>query len=240
MDTMEDNTMHYEPLQLKFLMRSVYGLLLSPAILHRWGLVEDPKCQPCDKPGTMQHALSSCQTALAQGRYRRRQDTVLRELAEMLERERRKKQHNKKKASPAINFVKESQTGESRSRETACFFQTSSTPHKRPDIVIWSPNAKKLVMVQLTVPGETRCEEAYKRKFAKYTELQEQCRSCGWSTWLFSVEIGCRGFPAQSVWRTLDRFGIKAGDRKRTVGRLCRAAEKGSNCWLLMKRDEKS
>ena len=65
----------------------------------------------------------------------------------MLERERRKKQHNKKKASPAINFVKEGQTGESRSRETACFFQTSSTPHKRPDIVIWSPNAKKLVMV---------------------------------------------------------------------------------------------
>jgi len=35
---------------------------------------------------------------------------------------------------------------------------------QRPDIVIWSPNDRKLVMVELTVPWETRCEEAYGRK----------------------------------------------------------------------------
>ena len=88
----------YEPLRLKFLLRSVYDLLPSPANLQRWGLVEDPICHICDKPGTMQHALSSCQTALTQGRYRWRHDTVLREL-------------KKKKACPAINIVKEGQTG---------------------------------------------------------------------------------------------------------------------------------
>jgi len=98
---------------------------------------------------------------------------------------------------------------------------------QRPDIVIWSPNDRKLVMVELTVPWETR------------TELQEQCRSRGWSTWLFPVEIGCRGFPAQSLWRMLGKLGIKAGDRKRAVGRLGQAAEKASN-WLWMKREEKS
>ena len=110
---------------------------------------------------------------------------------------------------------------------------------KRPDIVIWSPNDKTLVIVELTVPWETRCVEAYERKMAKYTELQEQCRSRCWSTWLFSVEIGCRGFPAQYVWRTLGKLGIKAGDRKRAVGRLGQAAEKASN-WLWMKTEEKS
>ena len=55
----------------------------------------------------MQHALSSCQTALAQGRYRWRHDIVPRELADILERER----NTKKKACTAINFVKEGQTG---------------------------------------------------------------------------------------------------------------------------------
>ena len=36
---------------------------------------------------------------------------------------------------------------------------------------------------ELTVPCETTCE-AYERKMAKYTELQEQCGRRGWSTWL--------------------------------------------------------
>jgi len=51
------------------------------------------------------------------------------------------------------------------------------------------------------------------------------------------VEIGCRGFPAQSLWRMLGKLGIKAGDKKRAVGRLGQAAEKASN-WLWMKREE--
>jgi len=55
------------------------------------------RCHLCDKPGTMQHALFSCQTALAQGRYRGRHDTVLREMAYILEQERRKKRKTKKR-----------------------------------------------------------------------------------------------------------------------------------------------
>ena len=113
MDTMEDNraTLNMgRHLALrtttKFLLRSVYDLLLSPANLHRGGLVENPKCYLCDKPGTMQHALSSCQTALAQGHYRWRHNTVLRELVDMLESERRKKRHTKKKASQRSTLLR--------------------------------------------------------------------------------------------------------------------------------------
>jgi len=96
----------------------------------------------------MQYALSSCQTALAQGRYRWRHDTVLRELADILEWERRKKRNTKKKACPAINFIKEGQTGRKTKvpttliiDESDCWemkvdlgkqlvFQTSSTSHR--------------------------------------------------------------------------------------------------------------
>ncbi|KAH3793851.1 hypothetical protein DPMN_153065 [Dreissena polymorpha] len=58
----------------------------------------------------MQHTLPSCQTALTQGRYRWRQYTVLKELADILERERRKTRPTNKKAVPTIKFVKEGQT----------------------------------------------------------------------------------------------------------------------------------
>ena len=87
-------------------------------------------------------------------------------------------------------------------------------------------------MVELTVPWETRCEEAYERKMDKYTELQEHCSIVvvGVPAWLFPVEIGCRGFPAQSVWRMLGKLGIKVVDRKRAVWRLGQAEEKAPNC----------
>ena len=37
--------------------------------------------------------------------------------------------------------------------------------------------------------------------------------------------------PVCFLWRMLGKLGIKAGDRKRTAGRLGQAAEKASN-WL--------
>ena len=41
----------------------------------------------------------------------------------------------------------------------------------RPDIVVWSKTVKKLIVIELIVPWETRCVEAYERKKEKYTEL---------------------------------------------------------------------
>ena len=98
----------YEPLRLRFLLRSVYDLLPSPTNLHRWGLQDSPIFPLCDKPGTMEHVLSSCATSLTQGRYRWRHDCVLRELADTLERERTKKRTRQKPR--LIQFVKEGQS----------------------------------------------------------------------------------------------------------------------------------
>ena len=153
---------------IKFVLIWVYGLRPSPVNLHRWDFVEDARCHLCDKPGTMQHALSSCQTALAQGRYRWRHDIVLRELTDILERERRKKTNTKKKA---INFVKESQRGKKTKAPTTSvldeskfweikvdlgeellFFPNIIHTAQRPDTVIWSPNDRKLVIVERRSP----------------------------------------------------------------------------------------
>ena len=109
----------------------------------------------------------------------------------------------------------------------------------RPDIVIWSEKNKRLAMIELTVPWESRCEEAFERKTAKYADLLAQCRALGWHSWLFPVEVGARGFPAKSLWRLFMAFGVTGKERKRAVARMATAAERASS-WLWLKREERS
>ena len=47
---------------------------------------------------------------------------------------------------------------------------------KHPDIVIWSVKAKKVFVIELTVPFEENFDWAYQRKLEKYADLQEQCQ----------------------------------------------------------------
>ena len=43
---------------------------------------------------------------------------------------------------------------------------------KRPDIILFSDETKQVVLIELTVPWETRVEEAYERKKKSYEELR--------------------------------------------------------------------
>ena len=79
----------------------------------------------------------------------------------------------------------------------------------RLDTILCSEIGKKLIMIKLTVPWETRCEKTYKRKNAKYTDVLKECRRRGWRTWLFPIEVGVRGFCSQSVCRSM--AGTEAG-----------------------------
>jgi hypothetical protein len=116
----------------------------------------------------------------------------LRQLADTLERE-RKKHRKLPQKEKGISFVREGQagsTGAQKSGVLTCemrvdlekrlvfpeFVQTTL----RPDIVLLAPQGKKIVLIELTVPWEERCDEAYERKSAKYTQLTEDCRKKGW------------------------------------------------------------
>ena len=109
----------------------------------------------------------------------------------------------------------------------------------RPDIVIWSTVPKVMILVELTVPWEERTDEANERKRSKYMyqELADLCREKGFSTWVFPVEVGCRGFPAQSVWKALGALGMKGMTRKSSVQALSRTAERASS-WLWLRRNK--
>ena len=58
----------------KFLVQLVYGILPSPSNLYLWDKIDKPKCL---RKRSQQHILSSCQTAVAYGRYCWRHDNVL-------------------------------------------------------------------------------------------------------------------------------------------------------------------
>ena len=108
----------------------------------------------------------------------------------------------------------------------------------RPDIVIWSRSPKYMILIELTVPWEERVEEAYETKKGKYQELADTCRERGWKTWVFPVEVGCRGFPSQSVWKMLGAVGMRGKQRKSAIQALGKAAERASS-WLWIRRNDK-
>lgn len=55
----------------------------------------------------------------------------------------------------------------------------------RLDVVIWSTEGRKIIMVELTTPWEEGCKEAAEWKTSKYQQLVNDCRDKGWQTWLY-------------------------------------------------------
>ncbi|XP_066304530.1 uncharacterized protein [Branchiostoma lanceolatum] len=205
-----------------------------------WGLREDPACKLGGERGTMAHILSGCKTALTQGRYRWRHDKVLTTIASILEVERKKKRNVETRRGPVTTFVRgggsrPATAGNSILQKAKSWdlrvdlgrrlhFPSVVHTRLRPDAVLWSEEGKKIVLIELTVPWEERCEEEYERKKNKYQDLLQECRDKGWQAWLFPIEIGCRGFPAQSVWKMMTALGIAGKDRKAAIRRMGEAA----------------
>lgn len=68
-------------------------------------------------------------------------------------------------------------------------------------------------------------------KMSKYQDLASTCRDNGWKSWIFLVEVSCRGFPSWSTRQTLIALGIKDQAQKAAIHALDRSAEKASS-WL--------
>ena len=67
--------------QLSFLLRAGADILPTPLNLKRWKYRVEAKCHLCSSPNpTVSHILSSCPTALEQGRLTWHHDSVLKQL----------------------------------------------------------------------------------------------------------------------------------------------------------------
>ena len=88
------------------------------------------------------------------------------------------------------------------------------------DIVIFSQSLRVVILIELTVPLEDRIAAASTRKTDRYSTQLATCENNGWHATHFSVEVGSRGWVAQSLLTCLQKLGFPATWRKK-VWREC-------------------
>ena len=113
----------------------------------------------------------------------------------------------------------------------ACIKQSG----QRPDMVLFSKTANQIILIELTVPYETRIGERHAFKEAKYEDLAQNLRKNGTYVQLYAVEVGARGLLGSSVYSLLVSLGINGQRRSRALKRLAESAEKASQ-WIWQER----
>ena len=243
---------------LRFLVRAVYDLLPTPANKNKWFNTEDNRCKVCGGDGTLAHVLSGCKVALAQGRYRWRHNKVLAALADEIEKKRL--DSNAKKPMPTrthIQFVKAGQKrrGEPKTLQHTSYLDQAQdwqmkvdldkqlkippdivSTSLRPDMIIFSREAKQLGVIELTVPIEERVTVSNELKRSKYQCLKENTK---WNVRIWAVEVGCRGFLSSSMSTLFKQLGIRGKDRQRGFKKVCSAAEEASSVLWKMSHVER-
>jgi hypothetical protein len=253
------------PLRLSFIIRSVYDMLPSGTNLVKWGKIEDESCPLCHRPQSLEHVLSACKKALCQGRYTWRHNRVLSTIAHYVDNARRKANLAQNcevpSVTPPIRFLRAGVEPQTRRKKMASednpnsFLNTAvdwelsvdlsgydkyPEPVKvsglRPDLVVHSTSTKRMCLVELTVPWESRINEQHEFKTHKYGDLVAELKRKGHTVELLAVEVGARGLVAPSVFTLLKKVGLRGGARSRALKEIAESAEKASS-WIWSRRN---
>ena len=81
--------------------------------------------------------------------------------------------------------------------------------------MIHSSSAQQLIMMELTVPYESRMEEAHTYKREKYLNLTKELRNASYRAVVMQVEVGAREFMGKSVNDLLTKLSICGNKRKK-------------------------
>ena len=231
------------PSTLSFVLNSIQDTLPDPANLRRWNAAIEPACGLCGwKNVSHVHILCGCKVAIDQGRVSYRHDSVLKVIHDSLSRKinnSAESQHpTNSVSSPAQmydNFVKKGVRHKDKKdkktvsgildtasdwtcqidlRSSQAHFPPSIwTTSERPDIVIFSPLSKQVIILELTSPAEENMEKWREQKMTKYEKLVEQIRhGTSWKPHLFTVEVGARGFVSKRACHVWSRLGLSAKD----------------------------
>merc|ERR1711923_439072 len=232
--------------RIKFLTKAVYDLLPTPANKNKW-FGEEAKCNLCNERGTLNHILTGCKTALSQGRYTWRRNRVLQEIADRIQ-DRVKTSKPVSYKTKSITFVKEGEKPEKdHTNQNRSYLDTAkdwevrvdlkgrlkipssiTITDLRPDMILISESTKQLGIIELTVPNESRIEVSGEMKRAKYAPIVEEGTKKGWRVRVWTVEVGCRGFPAQSMTALLRDIGYTGKERKALLRKIGDVTEEAS------------
>jgi hypothetical protein len=210
---------------IKFILNATVNWLKTPDMMKIWGYKKTAYCALCNHSQcTLHHIISDCPTALNQGRYTWRHDSILEYLAQVVqeivdkantrEPEETTVSHIDKNfvragAKPPVKRHKNNGSRGTLLREATDWKALVDLDNKmvyppeifgtpqRPDIVIWSPARKRVLNI----------EAAQTRKEGRYFPLKCDPKDRGWDSLVATLEVGARGFVARTVPRTLKRLG---------------------------------
>lgn len=236
------------PRVIAFVLNSAINSVRTPDMLRLWGKSDTAICKLCAHTQcTLHHILVHCPYALKGHRYNWRHDSVLTNIAPVLENF--ILHHNQlppcpSSTMPAITFVSSSRSGKKTRPSPKSTPRYSSVLNgysdwkvlidfdnnpivfppmiiatdERPDIVIWSASARTAILIELTCPAEEGIAAAQARKEGKYAQLVASINDSPWSAHLFTIEVGARGFVAHSVRRCFKKLGFT----NRSASSLCK------------------
>ena len=174
--------------------------------LKRWGKRVSDRCPFCGNIGTLAHVLSNCSTALNQGRYTWRHNSVL---------------------SSLINLIRP------HLREGMTIFSDMpgyQAPHGgtipphilvtalKPGIVIVSSLSQEVIVLELTCPWDANIVRSHNFKAEKYAPLINDL-SQRHVVSFFPVEVSARGHVSKENRSRVKAFLLKSCNANRAISK---------------------
>ena len=165
---------------LKFAVNAGVNTLPTSDNLKRWGKRVNDRCHFCGNIETLAHILSNCSTALTQGRFTWRHNSVLRSIIEFI-------QPNLKVGMTLFSDMAGYQAPHG----------GTIPPHVlvtslKPDIFIYSEESQEAVVFELTCPWDSNIDRSHQFKSEKYAPLINDL-SQNRIVSFYSLEVSARG-----------------------------------------------
>ena len=189
---------------LSFAVRATIDCLPSPDNLMLWGKKLSDRCKLCGGKGTLLHILNWCPVALDQGRFTYRHNSVLSSILKSL-----------KSGATSNNIQIQIFADLPGNTVNGGTIPASIIPTtEKPDICLYLPDKKKVILFELTVPFESNITQARQRKCDRYGSLVNDINMAGYSCSLICLEIGNRGVVTKENMSQLKNLFKFVGIRK--------------------------
>ena len=206
----------------KFAINAGLNTLPSADNLLRWGKRTSDLCTVCNSNSkqTLHHILSNCSSALEQGRYTWRHDSVLRTIFDFIRPE--------VKGGYDV-FVDLSGHGAGNGGTVPPDVLVTT---QRPDIFIVNRDLKKVILLELTVPWDMNIDSSHDIKSRKYASLIGDLER-QFSVEAYCFEVSVRGLVSKANKARLKSFLMHSTGLRRTsavslIANVSKAALLGS------------
>ena len=186
---------------LKFAINAGINTLPSADNLKRWGKRVSDRCAFCGNIQTLAHILSNCSSALEQGRFTWRHDSVLKSIVSFAS------------AQLRNGFTLYSDLHGFQAPHGGVIPPNILVTTLRPDVFIVNEDARIAVLFELTCPWERNIERDHTYKQEKYSPLVADL-SHEYQVFQFSVEVSARGFISKENKARIKAFTLKCCDAR--------------------------